>query len=99
MSFAVWGELEIFKALLRRVIDVNKKGADGDTVLITALTYGQDAMVEALLSYVDIDLNIVCGGRTALGVADGVGNIKMVELLKEKGALYAGEVTQGLKIK
>lgn len=86
MMFAMWGELEIFKALLRRVIDVNKKCANGDTVLITALIYRQGAMAEALLSYVEIDLNIVCGSRTALGVAYEVGNIKMVELLKEKGA-------------
>lgn len=97
MMFAMWGEVEIFKALLRRTMDINKKCSNGDTVLITALTYGQDAMVEALLSYVDIDLNIVCGGRTALNAADIEGNVEMVELLKEKGALDAREVTGGLK--
>ena len=56
------------------------------------MTYRQDAMVEALLRYVDIDLNIVCGGRTALNIAYDVDNMKMVELLKEKGALSAGDV-------
>ena len=92
MMFAMWGEVEIFKALLRRTMDKNKKCSNGDTVLITALTYRQDAMVEALLRYVDIDLNIVCGGRTALNAAYEVDNMKMLKLLKEKGALFAGDV-------
>lgn len=92
MMFAMWGEVEIFKALLRRTMDINKKCSNGDTVLITALTYGQDAMVEALLRYVDIDLNIVCGGRTALNAADIEGNVEIAQLLKEKGALRAAEM-------
>ena len=92
MMFAMWGEVEIFKALLRRTMDMNKKCSNGDTVLITALTYRQDAMVEALLRYVDIDLNIVRGGRTTLNAAYEVDNMKMVELLKEKGALLARDV-------
>jgi len=92
MMFAMWGEVKIFKALLRRTMDINKKCSNGNTVLITALTYRQDAMVEALLRYDNIDLNIVCGGITALNVAYDVDNMKMVELLKEKGALLARDV-------
>jgi ankyrin repeat protein len=91
MMFAMWGEVRIFKALLRRTMDMNKKCSNGDTVLITALTYRQDAIVEALLRY-DIDLNIVCGGSTALNIAYDEDNMKMVELLKEKGALLARDV-------
>ena len=87
MMFAMWGEVRIFKALLRRTMDMNKKCSNGDTVLITALTYRQDAIVEALLRY-DIDLNIVCGGSTALNIAYDEDNMKMVELLKEKGAYW-----------
>ena len=91
MMFAMWGEVRIFKALLRRTMDMNKKCSNGDTVLITALTYRQDAIVEALQRY-DIDLNIVCGGSTALNIAYDEDNMKMVELLKEKGALLARDV-------
>jgi len=92
MQYAAWGELNTFKALLERVIDVNKKGVAGDTVLIAAVTCRENTIVQELLRCEGIDLNIVCDGVTALNVAEIDGNFEISQLLKEKGALRAAEM-------
>ena len=76
------GYLDIVRSLLSKSCDVNMKGSEGNTALARACDQGNQAMVELLLSHLEVDVNTVGEDElTPLLCAARGGNKAIVELL------------------